>query len=96
MKKGFCFLISCLFFHSVIFANVNLLNDYLELYYSGEDVDIEEVKEEIDELMKKCRLYSGSENLKELCSSFGLKCISQEDFETTQNIFFTISVFEKQ
>lgn len=52
-------------------------------------------KDEIDKLMKKCRLYSGSENLKELCSSFGLKCISQEDFETTKDIFFTISVFEK-
>ncbi len=52
-------------------------------------------KEEIDELMEKCRLYSGSENLKELCSSFGLKCISQEDFETAPNIYFTISVFEK-
>ena len=52
-------------------------------------------KEEIDELMKKCRLYSGSENLKELCSSFDLKCISQDDFETAKDIFFTISVFEK-
>ena len=52
-------------------------------------------KDEIDKLMKKCRLYSGSENLKELCSSFGLKCISQEDFETAKDIFFTISVFEK-
>ena len=52
-------------------------------------------KEEIDELMKKCRLYSGSENLKELCSAFDLKCISQEDFETAKDIFFTISVFEK-
>ena len=51
MKKGFCFLISCLFFHSVIFANVNLLNDYLELYYSGEDVDIEEVKGLYEEAM---------------------------------------------
>lgn len=44
---------------------------------------------------KKCRLYSGSENLKELCSSFGLKCISQEDFETAKNTIFTISVFKK-
>lgn len=51
--------------------------------------------DEIDELMKKCRLYSDTETLVELCESNGLKLIELQDFQTKENLIHTISVFEK-
>ncbi len=47
-------------------------------------------------VMKKCRLYSDIETLKELCEKYGLISESQTEFKRNENLTFVLSVFVKK
>lgn len=53
-------------------------------------------KEETVEMMKKCRLYSDVDALKEICEKYGLIFESQKEFKKTEDLTFVLTAFVKK
>lgn len=75
------------------FVNVSRKNSFMRQTPVLEPLGFS--REEIDELMKKCRLYSDTRTLVEICEENGLRLISKEEFNTKENLIHTVCVFEK-
>lgn len=53
-------------------------------------------KEETVEMMKKCRLYSDVDTLKEICEKYNMRLESQNEFQRNKDLTFVLSVFMKK
>ncbi len=50
---------------------------------------------EVLELLKKCRLYSDTKNLREKCEENSLKLLSSKEFVINDSLTTVVSVFDK-